>query len=87
MFRIQFLEKLCEKLFEKEQVFQPEEFDYHSITCLCGGAYMKDARQGFKYCIDCGTTDLLLEYKPEYNYENGPYFIANHITLTNDRIT
>jgi hypothetical protein len=78
MFRIQFLEKLCEKLFEKEQVFQPEEkFDYHSITCLCGGAYMKDTRQGFKYCIECGTTDLLLEYIPEYNYETGPYCRKN----------
>jgi hypothetical protein len=76
---------LCEKLFEKEQVFQPEEkFEYvhptmtagqayHSITCLCGGAYLKDTEKGYKYCSECGLTDMLLEYVPEHSYENGPY--------------
>ena len=86
MLRINFLEQLCEKLFESKE--EHSSFDehrtsehinehphiYHSITCLCGGAYIKDTCQGFKYCSVCGTTDLLLEYVPEYNYENGPYY-------------
>jgi len=76
MLRINFLEQLCEKLFEskEDQIFKAEKmFDYNSITCLCGGQYIKDTQQGFKYCDVCGTTDLLLEYVPEFSYENGPY--------------
>ena len=80
MLRINFLQQLCEKLFEskEEQIYKAEPFDYHSITCLCGGTYIKDTRQGFKFCNDCGTTDMLLEYVPEHCYENGPYTRNNY---------
>lgn len=81
---ISFFEQLAEKLFDKKQVFTSasrataEQFDYHSITCLCGGTYIKDYQQGFKFCNDCGLTDMLLEYVPEHSYENGPYTRNNY---------
>ena len=62
---INFFERLAEKLFDTKQetVFKSaEQFDYNSITCLCGGTYIKDYQQGFKFCELCGTTDMLLEY-------------------------
>ena len=91
MLRINFLEQLCEKLFEskEEQIYKAEPFDYNSITCLCGGAFIKDYRQGFKYCSSCGTTDMLLDnYIPEhafddtYRYRNSyhPYKRSNHLS-------
>ena len=77
---ISFFEQLVEKLFEKKQetVLKADQFDYHSITCLCGGTYIKDYQQGFKFCNDCGLTDMLLEYVPEHSYENGPYCRNNY---------
>ena len=76
---ISFFEQLAEKLFDKKQVFKSaEQFDYNSITCLCGGTYIKDYQQGFKFCELCGTTDMLLEYVPEHSYENGPYTRNNY---------
>jgi len=58
---ISFFEQLAEKLFDKKQhVFKSaDQFDYNSITCLCGGTYIKDYQQGFKFCNDCGLTDML----------------------------
>ena len=74
MLRIYFVQQLCDKLFEsKEESINEQPHIYHSITCLCGGAYLKDTEKGFKYCSECGLTDRLLEYVPEYSYENGPY--------------
>ena len=88
---INFFEQLAEKLFDKKQVFKSDngspygdrqgernQFDYNSITCLCGGMYIKDYQQGFKFCNDCGETDMLLEYVPEHSYENGPYCRNNY---------
>ena len=91
---INFFEQLAEKLFDKKQVFKSEnQFEYvhltmtagqayshgyNSITCLCGGSYIKDYQQGFKFCNDCGETDMLLEYVAEHSYENGPYVRNNY---------
>ena len=50
---ISFFEQLVEKLFEKKQetVLKADQFDYHSITCLCGGTYIKDYQQGFNFVM------------------------------------
>ena len=81
---INFFEQLVEKIFDKKKVGKnvvfksADQFDYNSITCLCGGMYIKDYQQGFKFCNDCGETDMLLEYVPEFSYENGPYHTRNN---------
>ena len=75
---INFFEQLVEKIFDKKETVKPDQFDYNSITCLCGGMYIKDYQQGFKCCNDCGETDMLLEYVAEHSYENGPYTRNNY---------
>ena len=59
---------------------------YNSITCLCGGSYIKDYQQGFKFCNDCGETDMLLEYVPEFIMRMVHIILEIIITHTNDQI-
>jgi hypothetical protein len=61
---INFFERLAEKLFDTKQETVFNSMNYNLITCLCGGMYIKDYQQGFKFCNDCGLTDMLLEYVP-----------------------
>jgi hypothetical protein len=75
---INFFERLCEQLFDTKHEIVFNSMDYNLITCLCGGTYIKDYQQGFKFCNKCGLTDMLLEYVPEHSYENGPYTRNNY---------